>query len=68
MKSDFHNTNGDTTYKFPAVWYQSDEVCRPKPRIVEGVHPERQNKTQSIFRERQGIRVSKNFQSVACKI
>ena len=32
-------------------------VCRRKPRIVEEMHRERQNRTQNISRERQGIPV-----------
>ena len=48
MRSDFHNRNGDETYKFCEICYQTEVVCRRKPRIVEGIRRERQNRTQHI--------------------
>ena len=45
MKSDFPNRNGDKNYKFREIRHQTDVVRRRKPRIVEGIRHEWQNKT-----------------------
>ena len=51
MKSDFHNRNGEETYKFRDIYYQTDvRVCRHKPRIVEGICRERKIGTKYFSR------------------
>ena len=38
----FSYRNGDEIHKFREICYQTDVVCRRKPRIVEGIRRERQ--------------------------